>query len=32
VSDRGIVVITINVDDLFVGGDKEDEIEHVKDS
>ena len=30
VSDRGIVVITIYVDDLIVGGDKEDEIEHVK--
>ena len=30
VSDKGIVVITIYVDDLIVGGDKEDEIEHVK--
>ena len=30
VSDRGIVVITMYVDDLIVGGDKEDEIEHVK--
>ena len=30
VSDRDIVVITIYVDDLTIGGDKEDEIEHAK--
>ena len=29
-SDRGIVVITIYVDNLIVGGDNEEEIEHVK--
>ena len=29
-SDRGIVIIVIYVDDLIVGGDKLDEIEHVK--
>ncbi len=29
-SDEGIVVITIYVDDLIVGGDNEKEIEHVK--
>ena len=29
-SDRGIVVITINVDDLDVGGDSLDEVENVK--
>ena len=29
-SDKGIVVITIYVDDLIVGGDNEEEIEHVK--
>jgi len=29
-SDEGIVVITIYVDDLIVGGDNEKEVEHVK--
>ena len=29
-SDRGIVIIVIYVDDLIVGGDNLDEIEHVK--
>ena len=29
-SDKGIVVITIYVDDLIVGGDNEKEVEHVK--
>jgi hypothetical protein len=29
-SDEGIVVITIHVDDLIVGGDNEKEVEHVK--
>ena len=29
-SDKGIVIITIYVDDLIVGGDSMDEIEHVK--
>ncbi|MDM1544258.1 reverse transcriptase domain-containing protein [Empedobacter sp. 189-2] len=29
-SDKGIVVITIYVDDLIVGGDSEEEVVHVK--
>jgi hypothetical protein len=29
-SDEGIVIITIYVDDLIVGGDNEKEVEHVK--
>jgi hypothetical protein len=29
-SDEGIVVITIYVDDLIVGGDNEKEVKHVK--
>ncbi len=29
-SDEGIMVITIYVDDLIVGGDNEKEVEHVK--
>jgi hypothetical protein len=29
-SDEGIVVIIIYVDDLIVGGDNENEVEHVK--
>ena len=29
-SDRGIVIIVIYIDDLIVGGDNLDEIEHVK--
>jgi len=29
-SDRGIMVITTYVDDLIVGGQNEEEIEHVK--
>lgn len=29
-SDKGILIITIYVDDLIVGGDSLDEIEHVK--